>query len=142
MNLMEKNFIQTLPSSDSGLFENNSNIYPLSHMPVVKPAALNKLNNITNQPENQSFFQDNFKFSRLSTMNRWWVETFFDRLIMLIQCSGINYDRFFILLCCFSKLISVFYRQSDNENLNFDSNFSNQQIFSMDNHFTSDFSYV
>jgi len=54
-----------------GSSENSNNIYPLSHMSMFPSSTVTKNNNARNGSEHQSFFHDDFNFSRLSTMARW-----------------------------------------------------------------------
>ncbi len=68
---MDEHLIKTFTSSDSGSSENSGNIYSLPHMSILPSLTETKINNVTNGSEYQSFFNDDFRFSRLSTMSRW-----------------------------------------------------------------------
>ncbi len=72
MNLMDENFLQTTVSPDSGSLENSGNICSLSNMSVLPSMVVNKTNDGSKASEYQSFFHDDdFVFSRFSTMTRW-----------------------------------------------------------------------
>jgi hypothetical protein len=68
---MDENFIKTSTPSDSGSSENSGNISSLSRMSIPQSLTSIKTDNVTNESEYQSFFNDDFTFSRLSTMARW-----------------------------------------------------------------------
>jgi len=68
---MDEHLIKTFTSSDSGSSEKSGNIYSLPHMSILPSLTETKINNVTNGSEYQSFFNDDFCFSRLSTTARW-----------------------------------------------------------------------